>query len=141
MFKEIQTEYCLPLSFIGGVTYDALRLTGELEAYRSADKTEPSLNLRKVAFERGFVISDNQGEGNCMFLAISEQLKLIKGMKFSDKELRKNVVRYLKDNPRLVSSIQMLSYLLCTYQCKASGGQGMGWGFDCLCCPWGRAFD
>ena len=20
-------------------------------------------------------------------------------------------------------------------------GQGMGWGFDCLCCPWGRAFD
>ena len=21
------------------------------------------------------------------------------------------------------------------------GRQGMGWGFDCLCCPWGRAFD
>ena len=21
------------------------------------------------------------------------------------------------------------------------GGQGIGWGFDCLCCPWGRAFD
>ena len=21
------------------------------------------------------------------------------------------------------------------------GGQGMGWGFDCLCCPRGRAFD
>ena len=21
------------------------------------------------------------------------------------------------------------------------GGQGMGWGFDCLCCPWGRAFN
>ena len=21
------------------------------------------------------------------------------------------------------------------------GGQGMGWGFDCLCCPWTRAFD
>ena len=19
--------------------------------------------------------------------------------------------------------------------------QGMGWGFDCLCWPWGRAFD
>ena len=36
-----------------------------------------------------------------MFLAISEKLKL-----FSDKELRKNVVRYLKDNPTLVSSIQ-----------------------------------
>ena len=23
----------------------------------------------------------------------------------------------------------------------AGGGQGMGWGFDCLRCPWGRAFD
>ena len=21
------------------------------------------------------------------------------------------------------------------------GGQGMGWGFDCLCWPWDRAFD
>ena len=32
---------------------------------------------------------------------------------------------------------------LCTYQCNAGGGerQGMGWGFDCLCCSWGRAFD
>ena len=34
---------------------------------------------------------------------------------------------------------------LCTYQCKAGegggGGQGMGWGFDCLCRPWGGAFD
>ena len=31
---------------------------------------------------------------------------------------------------------------LCTYQCKAGGeGQGMGWGFDFLCLPWGRAFD
>ena len=106
--KEIQTEYCLFLSFTDGVGYDALRLIGKLEAYRNADKTEPSLNLRKVAFERGFVISDNQGEGNCMFFAISEQLKLIKGTKFSHEELRKNVVRYLKDNPTLVSSIQML---------------------------------
>ena len=35
--------------------------------------------------------------------------------------------------------------VLCTYQCKAGGGggerQGMGWGFDCLCWPWGKAFD
>ena len=21
------------------------------------------------------------------------------------------------------------------------GGQGVGWGFDCLCCPWCRAFN
>ena len=24
---------------------------------------------------------------------------------------------------------------------RRGGGQGMGWGFDCLCWPWGRAFD
>ena len=23
----------------------------------------------------------------------------------------------------------------------AGGGQGIVWGFDCLCWPWGRAFD
>ena len=24
---------------------------------------------------------------------------------------------------------------------EGGGGQGIGGGFDCLCCPWGRAFD
>ena len=24
---------------------------------------------------------------------------------------------------------------------RGGGRQGMGWGFDCLCWPWGRAFD
>ena len=24
---------------------------------------------------------------------------------------------------------------------RRGGGQGMGWGFDCRCWPWGRAFD
>ena len=41
--------------------------------------------------------------------------------------------------------LQLIKYL-CTYQCHACGGgggerQGMGWGFDCLGWPWGRAFD
>ena len=56
----------------------------------------------KVASERGFEIPDNQGEGNCMFLAISEQLELIQGVRVSHK---KKVVRYLKENPTLVSSV------------------------------------
>ena len=76
-----------------------------MEAYRDAGKTDPLLNLKKIAYERGFVISDNQGEGNCMFFAISEQLDLIKGVKLSHKKLRKKVVRYLEENPTLVSSV------------------------------------
>ena len=38
-----------------------------------------------------------------MFFAISEQLGHVKGIKISHDELRRTVVQYLKDNPRLVS--------------------------------------
>ena len=69
------------------------------------DNGEPSLNLKKVASERGFEIFDNQVEGNCMFFAISEQLELMQGVKLSHKKLRRKVVRYLKENPTLVSSV------------------------------------
>ena len=87
----------VPFSFTGGVVHCALR--------QIVSNSEPSLNLKKVASERGFEISDNQGEGNCMFFAISEQLELIQGVKLSHKKLRKKVVRYLKENPTLVSSV------------------------------------
>ena len=74
-----------------------------MEAIRNAGKTDPSLNLKEIAYEKGFEISDNRGEGNCMFFAISEQLELIQGVKLSHRKLRKKVVRYLKENPTLVS--------------------------------------
>ena len=38
-----------------------------------------------------------------MFFALSEQLDHIKGIKITHEELRRTVVQYLKDNPRLVS--------------------------------------
>ena len=38
-----------------------------------------------------------------MFLALSEQLHLKKGIKISQAELRQTVVQYLKKNPTLVS--------------------------------------
>ena len=76
-----------------------------MEAYRDAGKTDPMLNMQKIAYERGFVISDNQGEGDCIFYAISEQLELIQGVKLSHKQLRKKVVHYLKENPTLVSGV------------------------------------
>ena len=45
----------------------------------------------------------------------------------------------------LVSQTSPLGVELFSYapiNVKPAGGrQGMGWGFDCLCCPWGRAFD
>ena len=90
------------LSFAGELVFLALQKI-KLEARREASKTELSLNLKRVALEKGFAISDNQGYGNCMFFALSEQLDHIERIKISHEELRLTVVQYLKDNPRLVS--------------------------------------
>ena len=99
-------NFVVPFSFTDGAVHRALRQIAKIAVGNiNADNSEPSLNLIKVASERGFEISDNQGEGNCMFFAISEQLELIQGVKLSHKRLRKEVVRYLKENPTLVSSV------------------------------------
>ena len=99
-------NFVVPFSFTDGAVHCALRQIAKMAVGNiNADNSEPSLNLKKVASERGFEISDNQGEGNCMFFAISEQLELIQGVKLSHKKLRKKVVRYLKENPTLVSSV------------------------------------
>ena len=67
--------------------------------------TDPSVELEKIASGKGFVISDNEGSGNCMFHALSEQLNLVKGIKISHGELRQSIVQYLLHNPRLVSLV------------------------------------
>jgi len=67
--------------------------------------TNLSLELEKIALDKGFVISDNEGSGNCMFHALSEQLNLVKGIKISHRELRQSMVQYLRTNPKLVSLV------------------------------------
>ena len=67
--------------------------------------TDLSTELEKVASDKGFVISDNEGSGNCMFYALSEQLNLVKGIKISHGELRQSIVQYLRNNPKLVSLV------------------------------------
>ena len=67
--------------------------------------TDPLVELEKIATGRGLVISHNEGLGNCMFRALSEQLNLVKGIKISHGELRQSIVQYLLNNPRLVSSV------------------------------------
>ena len=75
-------------------------------------ETGLSENFKRNTKEKGFSISDNQGEGNCMFLALSEQLHLKKGIKISQTELRQTVVRYLKKNPTLVSVLGFLTQVI-----------------------------
>ena len=59
--------------------------------------------LKKIASDKGLIISDNKGSGNCMFYALSEQLDLVKGNQISHEALRQRIVQYLKENPTLVS--------------------------------------
>ena len=82
----------------------------QLEAWEETGKTELSVNLKRMAFENGLVISDNQGKGNCMFFALSEQLDHVKGIKLSHSQLRGTIVQYLKDNPTLVSLFVLVTY-------------------------------
>ena len=75
----------------------------QLDASRVKSRTDLSLGLRNIASDRGFRISDNEGLGNCMFYALSEQLEIVKGIKIPQGELRQNLVQYLRSNPKLVS--------------------------------------
>ena len=67
--------------------------------------TDLLTELERIASDKGFVISDNEGSGNCMFHALSEQLNLVKGIKISHGELRQSIVQYLRKNPKLVSLV------------------------------------
>ena len=75
----------------------------QLDASRVKSRIDLSFGLRNIASDRGFRISDNQGLGNCMFYALSEQLEIVKGIKIPHDALRKNLVQYLRSNPKLVS--------------------------------------
>ena len=76
----------------------------QLNASKVKSRTDLLLGLRNIASDRGLRISDNQGLGNCMFYALSEQLEIVKGIKIPLGKLRQILVQYLRDNPKLVSS-------------------------------------
>ena len=74
--------------------------------------TDLLAELEKIASDKGFVISDNEGSGNCMFYALSEQLNSVKGIKISHGELRQSIVQYLRKNPKLVSLVFFVMRIL-----------------------------
>ena len=70
------------------------------------------LDLQKTAADKGFVISDNPASGNCMFYALSEQLQHVTGINISHKEIRKELVQFLKNFPNLVRPLLRQSLVL-----------------------------
>ena len=73
------------------------------DAEQVSKKTNLPSDLRTIAANKGFFVSDNQASGNCLFHALSEQLQSVKGIQISHKELRKTLVQFLDENPNLVS--------------------------------------
>ena len=74
----------------------------QCDADQVRNKTILPSNLRTVAAKKGFLVSDNQASGNCLFYALSEQLKSVKGIQISHKELRNTLVQFLRENANLV---------------------------------------
>ena len=75
----------------------------QCDAEQVRKKTNLPSDLRTIAANKGFFVSDNQASGNCLFHALSEQLESVIGIQISHKELRKTLVQFLDENPNLVS--------------------------------------
>ncbi|CAH3180165.1 unnamed protein product [Porites lobata] len=98
----------------GSITGEAIFLALQqilLEARTESSKTELSQALKRTALEKGFAISDNQGQGNCMFFALSEQLERIKGIQMSHDELRRTIVQHLRENPSLPDGTELFHFV------------------------------
>ena len=74
----------------------------QCDAEQVGKKTNLPSDLRAIAANKGFIVSENQASGNCLFHALSEQLQSVKGIQISHEELRKTLVQFLDENPNLV---------------------------------------
>ncbi|XP_022809187.1 uncharacterized protein LOC111346088 isoform X5 [Stylophora pistillata] len=100
-----------------------------------ASKVESSTNLTEeltaIVTDKGFRISNNPGSGNCMFQALSEQLETVNGIKILHGQLRRSLVQYLEENPKLPDGTDLshfvhghetwVDYLTCMKQDGAWG--------------------
>ena len=68
-----------------------------------ADELQRPGDLKRIASDKGFSISENQGLGNCMFYALVEQLQVVKGVEILHQELRLKLVKVPKEDCYLVS--------------------------------------
>ncbi|CAH3044911.1 unnamed protein product [Porites evermanni] len=62
----------------------------QCDAEQVSKKTNLPSDLTTIAANKGFVVSDNQASGNCLFYALSEQLQSVKGIRISQRA-KKNV--------------------------------------------------
>lgn len=84
------------------------------DAAMAKNKMDLSTSLEQIASDKGFSVVDNQGQGNCMFHALSDQLCFVMGSSnsVSHEELRRDAVRYLgSDEAAALVSCSFCYYL------------------------------
>ncbi|CAH3174396.1 unnamed protein product, partial [Porites lobata] len=81
------------------------------DAEQLSKKTNLPSDLRTIAANKGFFVSDNQASGNCLFHALSEQLPSVRGIQISHKELRKTLVQFLDENPNLHEGTSLFNFV------------------------------
>ena len=69
------------------------------------------LQLKKTFNEMGLVVRDVSSDGNCLFAAIVDQMRVRGDFRYTQENLRLAAVEYLKNNP--TSVIALLLYMLC----------------------------
>ena len=92
--------------FLGGseqVIHNLQKWQQDASRFKISSNTDRLSDLKKIALEKGYRISDNEGSGNCMFYALSEQLETVKRVKIHHFELRRSLVQYLREHPKNVS--------------------------------------
>ncbi|XP_022789651.1 uncharacterized protein LOC111329281 isoform X2 [Stylophora pistillata] len=83
----------------------------QLDSSKVNDKTDLKVELKKIASDKGFRIVDNEGSGNCMFYALSDQLEIAMGFKIRPEELRRILVQYLRKNPKLPDETDLFYFV------------------------------
>nr|XP_058942270.1 uncharacterized protein LOC131770568 [Pocillopora verrucosa] len=107
--EQLTVDSLLTPSYLKQIIQELQQM--QLDASKVKSRTDLSLGLRNIASDRGFRISDNQGLGNCMFYALSEQLEIVKGIKIPHGELRQNLVQYLRGNPKLPDGTDLFDFV------------------------------
>ena len=102
VFDRVVT-FIHPFAHLGSVELIAQLQQMQLDASKANNKTDLKTELKEIASDKGFRIVNNEGSGNCMFYALSDQLEIAMRIKIKHDELRQILVQYLRKNPKLVS--------------------------------------
>ncbi|PFX16931.1 G-protein coupled receptor GRL101 [Stylophora pistillata] len=83
----------------------------QLDASKANNKTDLKTELKEIASDKGFRFVNNEGSGNCMFYALSDQLEIAMRIKIKHDELRQILVQYLRKNPKLPSGTDLFHFV------------------------------